>query len=211
MVAIIAILAAMLLPALAAAREKARRSACMNNLGQLARATESYLGDYSGYYPVSPAVDAYLGYYDGSNTRSSKAHHPGTYQDVRDIVNGRPRTIFTGGVSTNYSHTSLWSAIGAGSSANAACNPVNMYPSEDLSLVPEYGLKIAPNGMGYLLVGGYIGEPGVYYCPSSEGMPHPRSRSYEPGEKCARNIKSWKTSGGMDPKILTHGNWKLGY
>ena len=50
-VAIIAILAAMLLPALSAAREKARRSACMSNLKQLALAFEGYRGDYSGYYP----------------------------------------------------------------------------------------------------------------------------------------------------------------
>jgi len=50
-VAIIAILAAMLLPALAAAREKARRASCMTNLAQIGKALESYLGDYSMYYP----------------------------------------------------------------------------------------------------------------------------------------------------------------
>ena len=50
-VAIIAILAAMLLPALMAAREKARRSACSTNLKQIGTAIEMYVSDYGQYYP----------------------------------------------------------------------------------------------------------------------------------------------------------------
>ena len=56
-IAIIAILAGLLLPALAAAREKARRAACMSNLKQFGVAAESYLGDYNGYYPSTHAQD----------------------------------------------------------------------------------------------------------------------------------------------------------
>ena len=55
-IAIIAILAGMLLPALAAAREKARRTACINNLNEMAIATESYCGDYGQYFPSWPAA-----------------------------------------------------------------------------------------------------------------------------------------------------------
>lgn len=56
-VAIIAILAAMLLPALTKARETAKYAACTNNLHQVAMAFASYTGDYNDvtlfFYPNS--------------------------------------------------------------------------------------------------------------------------------------------------------------
>jgi prepilin-type processing-associated H-X9-DG protein/prepilin-type N-terminal cleavage/methylation domain-containing protein len=45
-IAILAILAALLFPALSAARESAQQSACVNNLQQLGMASRTYLGDY---------------------------------------------------------------------------------------------------------------------------------------------------------------------
>jgi len=52
-IAIIAILAAMLLPALAKAREKARDISCRSNLKQLGFYTNLYTMDYKDFYPVS--------------------------------------------------------------------------------------------------------------------------------------------------------------
>ena len=51
-VAIVAILASMLLPALNKAREKGRQISCVNNLKQLEMATQSYLGDNNDYFPA---------------------------------------------------------------------------------------------------------------------------------------------------------------
>jgi len=50
-VAIIAVLAAMLLPALSQARERARSATCMSNLKQIGIAFHLYLNDYNEFYP----------------------------------------------------------------------------------------------------------------------------------------------------------------
>ena len=55
-IAIIAILAAILFPVFARAREKARQSACLSNCKQLGLAVMQYVQDYDGCYPDSSSV-----------------------------------------------------------------------------------------------------------------------------------------------------------
>ena len=50
-IAIIGILAGMLLPAIGKARERARRTSCMNNLKQLGVGMIAYTGDFDGFFP----------------------------------------------------------------------------------------------------------------------------------------------------------------
>jgi prepilin-type N-terminal cleavage/methylation domain-containing protein/prepilin-type processing-associated H-X9-DG protein len=50
-IAVIALLAALLFPVFAQAREKARQSACLSNLKQIGMALGMYIQDYDGYLP----------------------------------------------------------------------------------------------------------------------------------------------------------------
>jgi len=56
-IAIIAILAAMLLPALARAKESGKRISCLNNLRQLSLAAQMYVNDNQGIYPPRSNTD----------------------------------------------------------------------------------------------------------------------------------------------------------
>jgi len=64
-IAIIAILAAILFPVFARAREKARQTSCQNNLKQISLALSLYARDYAGHFPpgqddLRPLIDRYL-------------------------------------------------------------------------------------------------------------------------------------------------------
>ena len=65
-IAIIAILAGMLLPALNAAREKAKEISCLSNNKQLGLAFSLYISDNADFYPYGFAAKGWLGV--GNNT-----------------------------------------------------------------------------------------------------------------------------------------------
>ena len=52
-IAIIAIVAAILFPVFAKARDKAMQTACLNNVKEIALAVQMYLGDYDHFYPLA--------------------------------------------------------------------------------------------------------------------------------------------------------------
>ena len=137
-IAIIAILAAMLLPALARAKESGKRISCLNNLTQLSLASQMYVGDYQGTYPPRSSNDRWPDmYFDayGKNLKvllcpSETTNAPYTYSDT-NAADAAPRSYFINGwndyfASINPTDDPLGMNLGERMKENAIIYPSNM-------------------------------------------------------------------------------------
>jgi prepilin-type processing-associated H-X9-DG protein len=215
-IAIIAILAALLLPALASAREKARRASCLNNLTQFARAAESYVGDYGGYYPSwvawgqSPAqlhlgdswypVFYECGIFQGRNDDGSPGtvylHPQSATPSTPSPAPGADRAVYTNG----FGSVSNFRVIFAGSTSRNQAGPV-----------AAGRVNLGPNGAGFLLSSGYLGEAASYFCPSATGMVATQlwnsvANGYGP-HAAATTPSDLRRAGARDGRTLITGDW----
>ena len=231
-IAIIAILAAMLLPALASAREKSRRSACMNNLNQFGKSIESYLSDYGQYYPSYSPQDGYGRYtnYYGNENNS----YGGVSQSIG--INGTQWNGAGGAAVANYNNgvfadtktgQTVYAAMGKlALSSNAGYHYASIFNPTWRSIgyakpqgsggaflgagVGAQGnFNMAPIGLGHLIFSGYIGDGKSYYCPTADGsMPHHEtSDGANPNAKVA-SMRDWQTLGGYDRESFAYGNYR---
>jgi len=216
-IAIIGILAGLLLPALAMAREKARRTACLNSLKQIGIAYEGYLSDYSGYYINNPA-------YGGSDPNAMMKDEKGVYS-VPDALITAPdgpgalgEWVATfGGYGTHQSraNVSYYRTIG--------------YASKAWTGTPwtKGHLNMAPQNAGFLLTTGYMPDVKSFYCPSTGGnMPGDTMTAYEvgdypnfdgvqnaaygparEGQTCVKDLRMWRRVGGYDKKAFLFGDY----
>ena len=195
--AIVAVLAGLLLPALAAAREKARRTACVNNLNQIGMALASYCGDYDGYFPswaswgnqpyelhdlmLSPLGIIDKGIYSDGQGQTAVSVDGG-------MLNGGGFAKFS-----NQNQAIGYRTIFTGANADG-------HDAE-----PGY-LQKAPIGLGFLLAAGYLGDAGVFYCPSSDGMPAPEVEGGRPN--AATRVRDLKSIGGRDAHSILYGDYR---
>lgn len=224
-IAIIAILAAMLLPALASAREKARRANCMSNLKQVATGLESYLGDYSDNLPCAPGAGAttwcsptagasstVCSYNSGAgdyahNTTAGFTRYSGPYNDwsgkyTSGVYTGSPADApLEVSCGDPVKSISNWRCIGMGRKAPLAS-------ATNFTTWAAGQLNNAPIGLGYLLACSYIPDARTYYCPSSESMPFDDkgSNAFYSGTG-GDGMGAWKRAGGFDAKAMQYGAW----
>jgi len=225
-IAIIAILAGLLLPALSAAREKARRTACIGNLNQIGMALESYCSDYGLYYPSSTTWDkgVPVGHYGEVYTTMYTAGilDDGWYVDPKLDNPGAP-TYNPGRVRTR---GTLCTAAGYVYQYANAFHYNRCIFSGDKSRSRAYAdstrgapvkgeLNFGPTGLGFLLAGNYLGDARTFYCPSAGGnMPAPigqdswSSNTWDAVSSPAQLARG----GGFDARSVMYGDFSwLGY
>jgi prepilin-type N-terminal cleavage/methylation domain-containing protein len=196
-IAIIAILAAMLLPALARAKEKGRQIACLNNLRQLSLSAQMYVGDSQGAYP--PRYDGVAvtsrwpdKFYDayGKNVKlllcpsevtNAPMTIPGSDTNVADMV---PRSYFINGFNDAFNNPL---APSASNGWDQMKETMVVHPSEMLL----FGEKTAGHGDYYMDL--EEGEAGNDF----DGILDQSSHDANPGDRVAGS-----GSGGSNYAIM---------
>ena len=225
-VAIIAILAAMLLPALSAAREKARRATCLTNLKQMGTALESYTGDYAGYLP---SWTGWTGDYSwcvnasGNPTRGSDCQWASHYSS-QSVVSTRALTYYShpqgnlpvrsdgqsypGCTSSSSNYNALQSAyrtIGYAAKLENSAGTALETPGYNYPSFAAGRLNLAPVGLGFLLVGGYVPDARAYYCSSSQAMPG--DKGIDINMMGGVGLRDWEHAGGFGVETFHFGRW----
>jgi len=209
-VAIIAILAAMLLPALAAAREKARRSVCMSNLNQMGKSLESYTGDYAGYMP------GWVGWFgpeqDWCIPACASAAHPTASGDAGGFTcspMAHAGTRFQNR-SSDVIVRADGGSLGAGNGELRQANFISSFRCIGWAVKTSSNtwnpgtLNMAPTGLGLLLTGGYMPDAKVFFCSSSDNMPGDFAK---PGYQGVIRVSDLRTVGGEDANAFLYGNY----
>jgi prepilin-type N-terminal cleavage/methylation domain-containing protein len=185
-VAIIAILAGLLLPALTAARERARRASCSSNLDQIGKGIENYLGQFGNYYPSGLSWKpwrypderevpgrSYGASLEDVDTFAAYNEEKGVYQRVT-LVNVAPEGMYPG---NQWHYTRYIDATKDESCIGMASFGSPMHYGTTDPFPGEGDLKHCPVGLGWLLAVNTMPDARALYCPSATDMVFHRFRS----------------------------------
>lgn len=208
LIAILGVLAAVLVPALTAATEEARRKACQNNLQEFASALSTYLSDYHQYYPSMHA-------YATPATGTPPDIDLGLFSAVS--LSGQKQTIPSMMVAK---HDAGWhpNYLNAYSTANwyfrciaiaTKMPPLYWMPGytgeEPHPTAADYdkgNVNLAPNGLGILAPMGYVPDLKTYFCPSV-------GENEFPAPYCPRVFSGWRPIqklGSTEGRALIYGD-----
>ena len=202
-IAIIAILAGMLLPALAAAREKARRTACLNNLNQMAKGLESYCGDYGQYFP------SWAGY-GGPTGKGSKDSWCSS--DAAEVKDPRLDEVVWQGIARD--RRNLPAVDKSESAPQHLFRTVYVGSIIDIMDWEGWGpgsraagqFQLAPLGLGFLVHHNYMGDARTLFCPTAGGN-MPGDDSFVSPTINMTDPRDLQRAGGFDAKSISHGDW----
>jgi len=230
-IAIIAILAGMLLPALASAREKARRASCLNNLNQISKGLESYLGDFSQYFPSWTGQGGVVEGHDNAygdegppiNYGEAVGCDDGWYGTNRQGLKGE-QVSFMGATRdrTELITDSLpvlkMRTIYAGRSG-----PSHFVNNWSHTTRPAGHLNMGPVGLGFLIAEDYVPDARTFFCPTAaDSMPPDwfcNRLCYDMARRdtwaswfgvlpgAATTLKQLQRAGGFDHAALAYGDW----
>ena len=194
-IAIIAILAAILFPVFAQAREKARQSTCLSNMKQMGLAVNMYLEDYDETYPPGRTEVAGVGtvlwtYYDIVYTyiKNFKVFLcPSSYQtfnlkDWQYYAHGMPYGIqghYTANTDIMYD---LYDNTTSPKTAGQITAPSDMVMIFEGSYPALRDAQLANNGAYYCwLPGAYLGNGGIAFGGPAEGLSDYKSGRHSEG------------------------------
>jgi prepilin-type N-terminal cleavage/methylation domain-containing protein/prepilin-type processing-associated H-X9-DG protein len=121
-IAIIAILAALLLPAMAAAKANGKRIACISNLRQIGVAVRAYSLDYNGLIPYGPQAPAFISpedFYPSTGAPTSlislaSGAPVGLGLMLQGTLASQPRVLFCPGSDQPLNDTAQLAQVGVG-------------------------------------------------------------------------------------------------